>query len=77
LRPETRAALPVDLVARLVGPLGDALHLVFLIIVAVAIAGLLAAWWLPGGKVLPTAESKEGQAAAPVEAGSLAAEATL
>jgi EmrB/QacA subfamily drug resistance transporter len=74
LRPETRAALPADLVARLVGPLGDALHLVFLIIVAVTVSGLLAAWWLPGGKVRPQAASGDEPADAPVEAGALAAE---
>jgi EmrB/QacA subfamily drug resistance transporter len=77
LRPETRDALSADLVARLVGPLGDALHVVFLIIVAITLAGLLAAWWLPGGKVTPQEESGDGKTTVPVEAGSLAAEGVL
>jgi EmrB/QacA subfamily drug resistance transporter len=79
LRPETRAALPADLIAQLVGPLGAALHIVFLITVTITAAGVIAAWWLPGGKVIPQNEPAipESQPAPAASASpSLAAEAT-
>jgi EmrB/QacA subfamily drug resistance transporter len=58
LRPETRSALPANLLAQLVGPLGGSLHILFLLMFLIAAIGIAAAIFLPGGAVV----SKPGSA---------------
>ena len=61
LRPETRAALPHTLLTQLTTSLGGALHILFILMLAMGIAGLAASFLLPGGAI----SSKS--AAAPTE----------
>jgi len=68
LRPETRAALPSDLLAHLVGPLGASLHILFLIMFALAVLGIISAWLLPSGAVTSTPASAAEQPPLPSEA---------
>ncbi len=68
LRADTRAALPSGLLAQLVGPLGAALHTLFLIMLAVAALGVIFALLLPSGAVSSKPESAAEQAFQPDEA---------
>ncbi len=68
LRPETRAALHADLLARLVGPLSASLHILFLIMFALAALGIISAWLLPSGAVSSTPASAAHQPPLPGEA---------
>jgi EmrB/QacA subfamily drug resistance transporter len=61
LRADTRAALPADLLARLVGPMGASLHILFLMMFVLALLGLISAWILPTGAV----SSKSASEASP------------
>lgn len=67
LRPETRAALPHSLLTQLTASLGGSLHILFLLMFAMAIAGLAASLLLPGGAI----SSKTGGASTetPAQAG--------
>jgi MFS family permease len=57
LRPETRATLPADLLTRLVDPLGASLHILFMMMAALAVLGIITAWLLPTGAVSSKAAS--------------------
>lgn len=68
LRPETRAALPAEVLAQLVGPLGASLHILFIMMFALGALGLLSALLLPSGAVSSKTASEDEQPALPVEA---------
>ncbi len=70
LRPETRAALPHDLLVQLFSSLGESLHILFLIMLALSIIGIAAAILLPGGAVTSKTGQKEEQLA--IDAGAQA-----
>ncbi|HEU5368212.1 MAG TPA: MDR family MFS transporter [Ktedonobacterales bacterium] len=68
LRPETRATLPADLLTRLVDPLGASLHILFIMMAALAVLGFIAARLLPAGAVSSKTEDAAEPAAVAVEA---------
>jgi EmrB/QacA subfamily drug resistance transporter len=68
LRPETRAALPANVLAHLVGPLGASLHILFIMMLALGVLGLVAALLLPTGAVSSKAVSEDEPVPVAVEA---------
>ncbi|HEY7348989.1 MAG TPA: MDR family MFS transporter [Ktedonobacterales bacterium] len=68
LRPETRAALPAHLLGQLVSPLGASLHILFLMMFALAGLGVISAWLLPSGAVSSSPDSASEQAVLPGKA---------
>jgi EmrB/QacA subfamily drug resistance transporter len=67
LRADTRAALPADVLAHLVGPLGASLHILFIMMAVLAVVALVVAVFLPTGAV-SSAASATGAAEPAVEA---------
>ena len=69
LRSDTRAALPGDLLAHLIGPLGASLHILFIMMLALGVLGFIAALLLPKGAVSSKPASIAEEIALAVEAG--------
>lgn len=61
LDPAARATVPADALRQLAGALNSSLHLVYVLIAALAVAGLFVSFQFPGGMVAPRGAASTGR----------------